>query len=397
MPPTTEDSRPGLAIIANCIAPYRVNLHTMVAAGLPELKLHTLITHGAADFDWTVHVPDEIHARYFGAGESPFDRSLGRLIPEWKKGGEVIRYLHENDVRAVIITGYYYASFVRIINHCHRVGIPLFGRNDSNIESERSLCKWKRWVKTRVYHWWNSRVTGMMSMGQLGDRFFRQYGVAPERIYRLPYYPDIDLFERGDPEQTQEFRRKHGLRDGRRYLIYSGRLVPQKRVDLLIDAFIATAPKRPEWDLLIVGEGQLGDDLRRRVPEQLRSRIIWTGFQELDGCVAAYHAADALVLPSDLEPWAVVVQEAMAAGLAVISSDVVGAAFELVQDGVSGRIFPAGNTTELVRAILDVTESHAIDRYRSRAYQSLQDWRARINPADEIRRALTDCKVLPLK
>jgi glycosyltransferase involved in cell wall biosynthesis len=113
--------------------------------------------------------------------------------------------------------------------------------------------------------------------------------------------------------------------------------------------------------------------------------------------VAAYHAADALVLPSDLEPWAVVVQEAMAAGLAVISSDVVGAAFELVQDGVSGRIFPAGNTTELVRAILDVTESHAIDRYRSRAYQSLQDWRARINPADEIRRALTDCKVLPLK
>ncbi|MGE3641520.1 MAG: glycosyltransferase family 4 protein [Pirellulales bacterium] len=373
-----------------------MNLHAMVAAGLPEMKLHTLISHGAADFDWKVDLPDEIHTRCFGAGESPFDRSLSRLIPEWQKGGEIIRYLHENDIRAVIITGYYYASYVRIINHCHRVGIPLFGHNDSNIENERNLGRWKRWLKTRVYRWWIPRTTGIMSMGRLGDQFFQQYGAVPERIYRVPCYPDLDLFERGDANRLSDFRREYGLRDGRRYLIYSGRLVSQKRVDLLIDAFVAIAAQRPEWDLLIVGEGRLGDELRRRIPEQFQSRVIWTGFQELEGCVAAYHAAEVLVLPSDFEPWAVVVQEAMAAGLVVIASDVVGAACELVQDGDSGRIFPAGNKAKLAEAILDVTAVGALAKYRLRARQSLQDWRSQVIPATEIRRALTDCKVLPL-
>ena len=42
----THDTRPGLAMIANVMVPYRLNLHKLVAAGIPELKLHTLITHG---------------------------------------------------------------------------------------------------------------------------------------------------------------------------------------------------------------------------------------------------------------------------------------------------------------------------------------------------------------
>ena len=68
----THDARPGLAMIANVMAPYRLNLHKLVAAGIPELKLHTLITHGPADFDWNMAVPEAIHVSHFGAaGDSP--------------------------------------------------------------------------------------------------------------------------------------------------------------------------------------------------------------------------------------------------------------------------------------------------------------------------------------
>lgn len=394
-PESPQDARPGLAVVANALTPYRVYLHTQIADNIPELKLHTLVTHGAADFDWRVDVPPAINAVYFGApGESPLVRRWSTVLPEWHKGGHIIRYLHEHNVRAVILNGYYYVSYARIISHCHRAGLPLFVRNDSNIQCERAMPAWKQWLKRRVYGLWIPRTAGIMSMGGGGDQFFLKYGADAARLYRVPYLPDLDLFARGLPAVRDRFCQQYRLSSERRYLLYSGRLIPKKRVDLLIDAFVAVADARPAWDLLVVGDGVSGDELRRRVPEQLQLRVIWTGFQQLEGCVAAYHAADVLVLPSDREPWAVVVQEAMAAGLPVIASDAVGAAHELVESGVSGRLFPIGDLAALKQAILDVTDEQAIEGYQRGAISALAQWRKRNDPVREIRRALMDSGVL---
>jgi glycosyltransferase involved in cell wall biosynthesis len=176
--------------------------------------------------------------------------------------------------------------------------------------------------------------------------------------------------------------------------MFSGRLVPEKRVDLLIDAFVAIAAERPDWDLLIVGHGPLCDELRRRVPEALQPRVVWTGF--IDGAenVLAFHAADMLVLPSDQEPWALVIQEAMAAGLVVVASDIVGAAHELVEDQVSGRIFSAGNLQQLIQAIRDVTDPAAFVRYNQQSQEAMAKYRNNVQPVSEIRRALRDVGVL---
>jgi glycosyltransferase involved in cell wall biosynthesis len=146
--------------------------------------------------------------------------------------------------------------------------------------------------------------------------------------------------------------------------------------------------------LLIVGDGVLRDNLGQLVPEELRQRVVWTGFLENSELVAAYHAADVLVLPSDFEPWALVIQEAMAAGLAVVASDVVGAARELVEDKVSGRIFPAGDVEALRQAMLDVTDGASIAAYQRQAPVALAEWRRRVDPVAEVRRALVDCGVL---
>jgi glycosyltransferase involved in cell wall biosynthesis len=236
-----------------------------------------------------------------------------------------------------------------------------------------------------------------MPMGELGDCFFLKYGAAPGRLYRVPYTPHYDAFATPDLDRLQRFRQRHGLSGERRYLLYSGRLVPVKRVDLLIDAFSRLAHVRPEWDLLIVGDGPLAGELRARVPERLRPRVIWTGFLELEEVKPAYHASDVLVLASDREPWAVVVQEAMAAGLAVVSSDVVGAAHELVEDHVSGRTFAAGQLEALVQAIADVTRDDTIEAYKERSRAALDNWRNINDPVQEIRHALTDVGVLSAK
>src|SRR5215475_1594769 len=98
--------QPGLAIVCNVLTPYRVNLHKVVAEGIPELKLHTLVTHGPADFDWDIQPPDSINVRHFGSSDdSPLASSLHRPLHEWRKGGRLIDYLTQNDVRAVITLG----------------------------------------------------------------------------------------------------------------------------------------------------------------------------------------------------------------------------------------------------------------------------------------------------
>jgi glycosyltransferase involved in cell wall biosynthesis len=302
--------------------------------------------------------------------------------------------MRQNRVQAVIINGYRFISYFRIMDSCYRNGIPFFVNNDSNIRAEWPLSPLKSLAKRSIYDWWIKRSSGVMSMGKLGDDFFMKYGANPRRIYHVPCWPDYDSFATIDEDQLQRFRHKFGLIAGRHYMLYLGRLVPDKRVDLLIDAFANLADERPDWDLLIVGDGVLRDELRRRVPERLQSRVVWTGFVDGADTIAAYHAAEVLVLPSDREPWALVVQEAMAAGLVVISTDRPGATYELIEDGKSGRVFPAGDKQELKRALLEVTAANALLRFKQQSRDRLGSWREIANPVPEIRRALCDIGVL---
>jgi glycosyltransferase involved in cell wall biosynthesis len=281
-----------------------------------------------------------------------------------------------------------------VIRYCQRAGIPLFVCNDSNIRSEGRLPAHKQLAKRGLYGWWMPRVNGVMPMGEYGEEFFLKYGASAERMYRLPYTPAYEYFAEVDAEGLQRFCDKLGLRPDRRYFLFSGRLVEVKRVDLLIAAFSAISAQRPDWDLLVAGDGRLRDELRDSLLAELRSRVVWCGFLEQSETRLAYHAADALVLPSDREPWGVVVQEAMAAGLAVVASDVVGAAHELVEDGVSGAIFSAGSVEGLQRALSDVSQADKIDTLKANARVALEHWRQRVDPVAEMRRALSDVKIL---
>jgi glycosyltransferase involved in cell wall biosynthesis len=395
MPVDPNDNRPGLAIVTNSITPYHINLERLIADGIPEMKLHVLITHGASDFQWMVDVPPQITLERFGnVDEHPLENPLRRPVWEWRKASRMIRYFSENNVRAAIINGYRFISYMRLMKYCESAGIPFFVNADSNIRSEPRLSLVQRTGKRALYNWWMKRAAGVMSMGEYGDQFFLKYGADRDRLYRVPCWPNYDEFAGADEVQLSRFCNQFGLIRQRRRLLFSGRLVPAKRVDLLIDAFAEVAASRPDWDLLIVGDGVLREQLEQRVPAHLRSRVTWTGFLAGQDLTLAYHAADVLVLPSDHEPWALVVQEAMAAGLVVIASDVVGAARELIDDGESGRIFVSGDYNSLLAATEDLTNPASIEGYKSAAASALRKYRERVDPVAEIRRALTTVGVL---
>ncbi len=121
-------------------------------------------------------------------------------------------------------------------------------------------------------------------------------------------------------------------------------------------------------------------------PDRLRDRVIWGGHVSDAATLAAiYRATDLLVLPSDHEPWALVINEAAAAGLAIVSSNVPGASAELVRDGRNGHIFPAGDVAALADCLRDATRSDKIDAMKSESPRILAEWRQTGDPIQGLR------------
>jgi glycosyltransferase involved in cell wall biosynthesis len=103
---------------------------------------------------------------------------------------------------------------------------------------------------------------------------------------------------------------------------------------------------------VLVGTGPEESSLRLEAAALgVESRVRFAGLVAYDRLPEAYAAADVVVVPSSNEPWGLPVNEAMVCGRPVVASDRVGSAADLVQDGVTGVIYPCGDTTRLAAAL----------------------------------------------
>lgn len=387
-----------LAIVANAPSPYRIHQHQRIAAELgDQVELWSLFIHEHNWQPWSGPLPEEIRPVVFGPGET-VGRKLSPVAAwrDWNKMGQAIDWLNQRRVDAVITTGYNSPGLLRLIAHCRRANIPNFLFGDSNFYSDRA-AGFKRTLKKQLIGWVLGNISGLMPCGSYGKRYFDAYGGAAKPCFYMPHEGHFGrIFAVGDAER-EAVAQKHHLSAGRRRIVYAGRLAAVKRVDTLIDAFVNLAGERSDWNLLIIGGGPLEAELKARAPAALRDRIEWTGFiNDPDELAALYTCGEVFVLPSSYEPWAVVVGEAAAAGMAIIASEVVGAAGELCRDGVNGRLFPPGDVEKLTAALREVTASEEVlQRLRLGSLQVLDDWRRRGDPVQGVRLALAYANLLP--
>ncbi|MEM9084075.1 MAG: glycosyltransferase family 4 protein [Planctomycetota bacterium] len=222
-----------------------------------------------------------------------------------------------------------------------------------------------------------------------------KYGGDPSRMFFVPHGPDYRDLDAISEEHIREVSHRYGLIDGRNRLIYCARMVDAKRPDLLIDAFARIANERPDWDLVMVGDGILKAEMESRVPEALRDRVLWLGFiDDPLEVFSLYRASDVFVLPSSFEPWAAVVPEAAGAGCAIVSSDVVGASGDLVRDGLNGFRFRSGDLEDLAAKLLDVTAAGETQRYRDGTISVIKEWKVSGDPVGNVRRAMVQSDLL---
>ncbi len=381
-----------IAVVCRTIPPYRLHELKRIAAEVPECRLITANTHVDRWRDWSVELTPELGVTDFSNG----DATNTSWLREFQRGGKIIELFEREKVDAVISGGYNDTGRLRIMRWCRRRQVPFFVFGDSNINSDKSAQSGlKGWLKPWIVGSIIRQCTGFFSCGSLGREYWKHYGADPDTIFYMPYEPDYDQIQQLTSEDIDEAKARLGFDPKRRRIVFSGRLVPVKRVDLLVKAFVQFAQERPDWDLVILGDGVLKEQLQALVPSELSERLIWTGFLNDQADVSkVYRASDVLCLPSTYEPWALVVNEAAAAGMAIVSTDVVGAAAELVRDGFNGYVVPPDNLDALREALQKVTDSEKIDTLKAASLEVLADWRDRGDPIKGLRAALKMVNVL---
>jgi len=366
--------RPTYAFVATEPTPYRLHLLQRLVSEIPEAKLLTIFLTGPdeSSMAWSLDLPPQIHPVVY----PECGRKRGRSNHnEQALCRAVQKTLEEHDARLVINMGWIGPAERSVIAWGGKRGVPVIVRGDFNVHAVARTGSLGDRVREALRGWrvrWVARqAAGLMPMGSCGHDYFQHYAPGhgkPE--FLCPYEPDYALFERDDAA-VAEFCAAHRLDPHRKRLLYCGRLVDVKRVDVLIDAFARVHADHPEWDIVVCGDGPLRDSLQsqataRDVPPQ---RIHWLGFfSDMKQVRLAYHASDVLVLPSGSEPWALVINEAVASGLAVVATTVVGAAAELVQQGVNGHRVPPGDVNALAAALGRVMAPGAAARMGAAAF-----------------------------
>lgn len=387
-------------MVFNGLTPYNVSLCRRLANEVPELRVHSVFT--LEEDPMALDLPPEINPFVVHDPSATPPKRYGHAGTKWsgvslrtlKVARRVYQHLRAVDAKAVMLCGYASLGHMWLLRRLRRDGVVVLLRGDSNIRGDR-VTGLRRWIKHRVLGHAIRQSTAVCAMGDFGRQFFERYGAKRDDIYYVPFEPDYEYFATRDDAAVDAFRREHGLREGAKQILYVGRFVPVKRIDLLIDAFAAIAKERPDWDLLLVGDGPLRESLAARLPAGLADRVTWAGFCKLPEVRAAFHVSSVLALPSDYEPWALVINEAAVADLVIVASDVVGAANELVRDRESGRIFRHGDVGSLTECLKDITSLGRLDQYRTEIAPTLAAWREKADPVDGICRALRDHGVLP--
>ena len=226
-------------------------------------------------------------------------------------------------------------------------GIPVILRGETTLLPH--MPSWKAAIKRAVLSLLFKKVSGFLAIGRYNAEFYEAYGVPKEKIFLVPYAVDNSFFLSKAEEQLPEkieLKRNVGIPDDLPVVLFSGKLLDVKRPMDLLMAF-AEVSEVVQAALVYVGEGPLRSELEAYVRESRIQHVYFVGFKNQTELPEFYAMADVFVLPSTFEPWGLVVNEAMCFGLLVIVSDQVGAGGDLVQHGVSGFVYPAGQVSAL--------------------------------------------------
>jgi glycosyltransferase involved in cell wall biosynthesis len=226
----------------------------------------------------------------------------------------------------------------------------LFGTDAHNL-APRDGKPWKVWVKKLFWPFLFRQADQVIVPSSGTLELIRSLGISPEKITLTCYAVDNDWWKSESAKVNRaSVRAAWGATPDHLVILFCAKLQPWKRPMDLLRAFAEAHLERAM--LVFAGEGPQRSVLEAETSQLgIGPQVRFLGFVNQSQLPALYSSADVMVLPSNYEPFAVVVNEAMCCGCPVIVSDQVGAARDLVAPVRPEFVFLAGDTAALAKIL----------------------------------------------
>ena len=278
---------------------------------------------------WLPSLPFPVHALGPGAGAYAFSK---QLIPWLKQNAPLFD--------CVIVHGIWDYSGNAAWKALHKSSTPYFVYTHGMLDPWFRKAFPLKHIKKSIY--WHLILYKVLRDARAvfftseEERILARQSFWPYRCHELVVNYGTSI-PAGDPvAQRQAFLEKFPELAGRRLLLFLSRIHPKKGCDILIEAFAKTRDLDPNLHLVIAGPDELGWESRLKESAQelgVADRITWAGMLVNDLKWGAYHSADLFVLPSHSENFGIVVAEALACGLPVLTTNKVNIWREIEESG----------------------------------------------------------------
>ena len=207
-------------------------------------------------------------------------------------------------------------------------------------EWDRPRYWWKEQIKRLIVKQFDAGICG----GNPQAAYLNKLGIPYERIFFKLNTVDNQYYASRAEEvrkEAGEWMRRLGLPE--KFFLTASRFAPNKNIEGIIRAYALYRYQtdREPWDLVIAGKGSTERIIRQLIADYgLSNHVHLVGYQNTEQMAVLYGLAGAFILASrNLEPWGLVVNEAMAAGLPVLVSNKCGCTQNLVLEGKTGFSF----------------------------------------------------------
>lgn len=212
--------------------------------------------------------------------------------------------------------------------------------------------KHEKWLLKEMKRLIIRSCSGFLVSGKAAFNYVEDLGANPKRIFVAPFPAEHDYFHkefiRLNPYKKEIKRKK---RFPPLVILYSGQFIPRKGVLILLQAYAQLQRQMKDIGLVLIGNGPERKKYENYCETNKIDNVYFEGFVQKEALPEYYTAADIFVLPTLSDPWGLVINEAMAFGLPVISTNAAGVTYDLVKNGVNGFVVCAGDADSLYIAL----------------------------------------------
>jgi len=206
-----------------------------------------------------------------------------------------------------------------------------------------------------------------LAIGKKNKNYYLKYKSNKKKIVLVPYVVDNNFF----------YLKKKFKKNKKLTYLFAAKLKKRKGCDLLLKAINLIKNKKfhSNTKFIIAGEGKMRSEIKNFIKIEKLKNVSLLPFQNQSKLKKLYQMSDIFIMPSIKESWGLSVNEAMCAENAIICSDKVGSAADLVNNNYNGYIFKSNDENDLSKKILKIyNNKNKIKTFKSNSKKIISKW-----------------------